>query len=191
MSNSDAPSATTPSDSPAMLRKTGRQVRSDVLMPWMQAYGEWLILECIDPPKRSERIRRARGLARAPVTDRHLYILEERADFLAYCDELRRGPLERARAKFAQALPTYIERHREALDIATDAKDYNAMARIAEPALDRVFPKKVEGGVVATQVIIQMSDTQMRGVGAAYVAPPILVTELSTSTDDDAPPAAS
>lgn len=171
-------------DTSALTRKTGRQVRGSVLMPWMCAYAEWLILECLEPPRRVDRIRTARGLARAPVGDRHLYLVEEREDFLAYCDELRKGPLEAARAKFASAFPTYVARHREALDLATDAKDYTAMARIAEPVLDRVMPKKAEAGVVATQVIIQLTDAQVRGVQPGYEAPPLLISEVPPSADD-------
>lgn len=160
-------------------------------MPWMAAYAEWLILECLQPPTRTERFAKARFLARAAVTNRHLYLLEERPDFLDYCDQLRTGPLEAARTKFMQALPKYIDRHAEALDLATDARDYNAMARITEPALDRVFPKKVDAGMMATQVVIQLTESQVRGTRADYTAPPLLVSEVPASSDDTDPPATS
>lgn len=143
----------------------------------MCAYAEWLELECIERPSQTQRAVNARRLARTPISPRQIKLLEGREDFIAYCEELRKGPLETARAKFLQAFPTYVERHREALDMATEARDYNAVARLAEPVLDRVIPKKVEAGMMATQVIVQLTDAQIRGMRADYEAPPILVTE--------------
>ena len=158
------------------LLQVGRQVRyGTMLTPWMLAYAEWLILECIEPPKISARTTRARGLARAPVASHHLKLLEARDDFVDYCDELRKGPLERARARFQQAFPTYIEAHATALTLATEAKDYKAMASIAEPVLDRVIPKKSD--VIAAPVVhITLTPQQMQGV-ASYVAPVLTVDD--------------
>lgn len=143
----------------------------------MQAYAEWLCLECLDFPSTTSRRVNARRLAHAPVSNLQLKLLEEREDFVAYCEALRAGPLEQARAKFISAFPTYIAAHREALDLATQAGDYTAMARIAEPVLDRVVPKKAEN-MQATQVNITLSPNQLSGVAATYQAPEILVEEV-------------
>lgn len=144
-------------------------------MPWMQAFAEWLCLECLEYPSTTARRVNARRLAHAPVSNLQLKLLEERDDFVAYCDALRAGPLEQARAKFVSAFPTYIERHREALDLATQAGDYTAMARIAEPVLDRVVPKKAEFGSVAA-ITIQLTPQQTQGV-MTYSAPELIVEE--------------
>lgn len=174
-----------PSSGRDALAKVGRQIRySSQLMPWMLAYAEWLVLECIEAPKAVERTRRARGLARAPVAIHQLRELEKRDDFVSYCDELRKGPLEQARARFASAFPTYIERHRLALDIATDARDVNAIARLTEPVLDRVMPKKSEAPA-APVVQIVLTPQQLQSV-AAYKAPEMTVDAEITEADGDA-----
>ena len=112
----------------AMLR-TGRAIRYNAtLLPWMLAYAEWLVLECVEPPSLTQRCVRARGLSRTPLTNRLIKSLEAREDFADYCDELAKGPLEQARAKFASAFPTYVEAHRKALDAAASA------ASVALPA---------------------------------------------------------
>ncbi len=162
----------------AALRRIGDQIRyAPALYPWMRAYAEWLTLECVEPPKISLRLNKARGFARAPATAGQLKLLEARPDFVTYVRELQLGPLERARDRFQAAFPEYIDAHKEALDQARDAKDYTAMARIAEPVLDRVMPKKVDGAG-ATQVTITLSPSQLAGISASYAAPKMVVDEV-------------
>lgn len=162
----------------AALRRIGDQIRySPALYPWMRAYAEWLTLECLEPPKISLRLNKARKFATAPVAGNQLKLLEARPDFVTYVRELQLGPLERARERFQAAFPEYVEAHREALDQARDAGDYNAVARIAEPVLDRVMPKKSDGGVAA-QVTITLSPNQLAGVSASYEAPKMIVDEV-------------
>lgn len=164
---------------------TGRQVRYErVLRPWMLAYAEWLMLECIERPTRTARRVRARALARAPISDTALRELEQRKDFADYCDELAKGPLEQARARFAAAFPTYVEAHAEALDLARRAQDYTAAARIAEPVLDRIIPRKVEGVTAPTAVTIVLTPQQAAGV-RAYAAPVITVEAVEAEVTPD------
>lgn len=166
------------------MKRTSRQIKySTVLTPWMLAYAEWLTLECLDPPKIVLRTSRARELSRSPVASSGIRDLEARLDFRAYCNELARGPLERARAKFVAAFPEYISAHRDALDSARSVGDYRAMAQIAEPVLDRVYPKKAEG-MQAQQVTIVLSPTQQQGVSAAYAAPLLIVDEPTPPVND-------
>jgi hypothetical protein len=158
----------------AAMRRVGDQIRySPALYPWMRAYAEWLTLECIEPPKRSQRTMKARSFAHAPINNTVLLTLEARADFVAYTRDLENGPLERARNRFQAAFPEYVEAHKEALDLARDAKDYNAVARIAEPVLDRVLPKKAENAAAASVTIV-LAPEQMKAI-ATYEAPAMLV----------------
>ena len=159
------------------VRRAGEQIRFGPLQPWMFAYGEWLMLGCLQPPPRSQRTAKCRSLSRMALTDRQLRLLEAREDFTKYCDELAKGPLEEARAKFVRHFPEYIEAHAEALDSARRAGDYTAVARIAEPVLDRVVPKKAEG-VTAAQVTVMLTPQQIAGV-STYIAPPMLVQEAT------------
>lgn len=162
----------------AALRRVGDQIRhSPALYPWMRVYAEWLTLECLEMPKIATRMAKARFMARAPVSTLQLKLLEARPDFVTYVKELESGPLERARSRFQAAFPEYVDAHREALDAARDANDYTAMARIAEPVLDRVMPKRSDNAQ-ATQVNITLSPSQLAGVSASYEAPPMLVDEV-------------
>lgn len=150
----------------------------------MLAYAEWLVLECDERPTRSSRLARARGFARAPVYDTVLRELEKRPDFVKYCEELGKGPLEQARAKFMSKFPTYVEAHAEALDNARRAQDYGAVARIAEPVLDRIIPRKVEGNVAPAAVTIVLTPQQAAGI-RAYVAPAIAVEAIEPGPTPD------
>lgn len=178
-----------PRDDNKALSAIGRQIRySDVLKPWMRAYAEWLMLECESIPTRTLRRTRARGLATAPLSDGQLRALEARADFIKYCEDLRAGPLEQARAKFRQRFPQYIDAHAQALQLATEAKDYKAMAFITEPVLNRVIPVRSEAQPAA-QVNIVLTPGQMQGVSATYVAPVVEVEEalIDSSSADPHP----
>jgi hypothetical protein len=159
------------------IRQTGDAIRyGEGLRPWMYAYAEWLVLGCVGPPSQAQRLAKARALAHSPVNGGHLRLLSARPDFIAYQRELERGPLEAARAKFVSAFPEYVDAHREALDMARDKLDYSAMARIAEPVLDRVVPKRSEA-VAATQVNITLTPAQLGSLDADE-APPLLVSEV-------------
>ena len=143
----------------------------------MFAYAEWLVLECDERPTRTQRLVRAKGFARAPVYDRVLRELEERPDFVKYCDALAAGPLEEARAKFMAKFPTYVEAHAGALESARLANDYTAVARIAEPVLDRIIPRKVEGTTAPTAITIVLTPQQAAGI-RAYAAPAIAIEAI-------------
>lgn len=172
---SDSSTLPAPASGRDALAATGRDIRHErVLKPWMLAYAEWLQLECTELPTRTNRRVRARALARAPISNEALKVLEERDDFVKYMDELAKGPLEAARAKFASAFPSYVEAHAEALHGARLAGDYSAIARIAEPVLDRIIPRKVEGVVAPASVTIILTPQQAAGI-ATYRAPAITV----------------
>jgi len=158
----------------AAIKRIGEQIRySPALYPWMRAYAEWLTLSCLEPPTIALRIRKARSLACSPVANNQLKLLEARHDFVTYVRELQLGPLEQAREKFQAAFPEYVEAHKEALDLARDAKDYNAVARMAEPVLDRVMPKKSEMAAAASVTVV-LAPEQVKAI-ATYEAPAMLV----------------
>ena len=173
-----------------MLRRTSHNVDvaknirySQYLRPWMMAYAEWLILG-EEVRTITARIVEASQLSRSKISQRALGDLEGRRDFMAYCDELARGPLEQARAKYMRLLPEYIAAHKEALDGARQDKDWKTVASIAESAVDRVLPKKQEA-VAATQVNVVISAEQLKGF-AEYTAPEVEVEALP-APDDSTP----
>lgn len=156
------------------VRRMGDAVRyAPHLKPWMQAYAEWLTLAVTHDPTITERRAKVGKLAHLPITTKQLKLLEARPDFITYVRDLRAGPLEQARERFMRAYPEYIDAHKEALDLARDARDYTAIARIAEPVLDRVVSKKSEG-TAAAAVTIVLAPNQLQAM-ATYEAPTMLV----------------
>lgn len=179
----------TPEDRAALARLSrkhspaARDVRHGTyLRPWMLRYAEWLILSP-GYPSRAARITQANTLAKSDVSRNGVYALEARPDFKAYCEELQRGPLEEARAKFRSRLPKYVDAHEQALDMAREAGDYKAVAQISEPALDRVMPKKGDA-VQATQVTIMLTPERIDRL-RNYVSPEVDVVEVVPDAQHD------
>src|SRR5579859_5804889 len=99
------------------LLETGKLIKYEpVMLPWMLAYAEWLVTS-IRPPSCTERRVKLAELARRPAARVHVEGLEHRKDFQRYVEQLQKGPLEEARAKFMARLPKYIKSHEEALDM--------------------------------------------------------------------------
>lgn len=156
------------------------------MKPWMCAYAEWLTLEALEYPPRVVRRTKANALSRASLTDAHVKALESREDFQAYCEELARGPLEAARAKFRSRFPEYVDAHYEALQTARAEGDHRGVAQIAESALERIMPKKSEA-VAATQINVMLTPAQVAGFASEYVRPRIeaeVVTAIPEKVDD-------
>ena len=172
------------------LGRTGRQVANGkYMMPWMRAYAEWLVLENLTPPNLAIRRVNARRLSRQPVTSKHLTDLHARDDFSAYCEELKQGTVEAARAKFVTRFSEYVDAHHEGLQMAREAKDYKAMMYAAEPVINRVYPVKAENPSGAATIIqINLTPEQARGMSATYVAPTLDVSEAEPAiiVDDNA-----
>lgn len=139
------------------------------LRPWMLNYAEWLVM-CPERPTRTACATQSCLLSRAKIGYAMVRNLEMRPDFIAYCEELQRGPFERARAKYLSRLPEYIDAHKDALDKAQAAGDYRTVAQIAESAIDRVAPKRQEA-VAATQVTVVLSPHQLAGFQQYTPAP--------------------
>ena len=177
-----APSPAAPDPLPSRSRGTrasaaaGRDARhGTVLRPWMRAYAEFVMLEATPETTQHTRIQRARQLSRLPLSRSALAALEAREDFQAYCDELRAGPVELARTRFASRFPEYVEAHFDALKAAQTADDYRAVAQITEPVLDRVYPKKGDSAAVAAQINVVLTSEQAAGFSETYEAPVVEV----------------
>ena len=113
-----------------------------------------------------------------------LYTLEARDDFQRYLDDITRGPVEQARAKYLRRLPEAVDAYWESLDQARAKKDYTAVAQIVAPAIDRVVPRKQEA-VAATQVNIVLSPSQLAGI-QHYDAPTIETEIVEAEPEQDA-----
>ncbi len=147
----------------------------------MLEYAEWVTTRP-EPPTRTERRAWLGQRFRFSLNENSVRALERRGDFIAYCAELQRGPFEEARAKFLARLPKMVDAYDEALDAARAKQDYSAVARIAEPALDRVLPKRQEAAA-ATQVNITLSPQQLAGLSTAYLPPEVEVDALPPPPD--------
>lgn len=165
------------------LKNIGQEIRHGRhLRSWMLAYAEWLVTSP-EPPSRAGRLAQARALAKTAVSGGQIRVLEERPDFVAYVDEIQRGPMALARAKYIARIPKLIDGIDEAFDKAKKAGDYKAMAQIAEPALERVLPKQRDAAP-PTAITIVLTPAQQRGLEQDGYAVEVLEAEV---LDDGVP----
>lgn len=120
----------------------------------MLAYAEALVT-APEPLSIAERRALANQLAKVRISTESLNCLERRPDFCDYIDELQRGPIEAARAKYLSRLPKYIDGLDRVFDEALSEGDAKTVVQIAEGALDRVVPKKQERPVTAISITLQ------------------------------------
>lgn len=74
----------------------------------------------------------------------HVKGLLSREDWWQYREELALDEQKRVRRKIEQTLEEYVDTHYWALQAAKQAGDYGVAAKIAEGAIDRVWPKREE-----------------------------------------------
>jgi hypothetical protein len=134
----------------------------DSLKPWMLRYAHWLV-NCPLRPSIGERRVKAASLAKADINTHVLNALHRRPDFLDYCEHLRKGGVEAAKAEFSADLPLYVETHREAMLGLKEAGELKAVAQFTIPALDRVWPKGPEVAT-AQQITVNISAKQLAGL---------------------------
>lgn len=146
----------------ADLLATGKMIRyQPVLSPWMMAYAEFLATSPY-PPGYSERRAKLGELSNRAIAKTHLAALEGRPDFQKYRDQVARGPLEQARAKYLSRLPKYADAYDQAIDGLVEAKEWKEVASAIAPAVDRIWPKRTDAET-AVQVNVTLSPERLAG----------------------------
>ena len=161
------------------LVKKGRSLtESGELLPWELLYAEWLV-RLPSRPSIDVQIASATELAReAGVLDDDSYITQQdlkrtrlRKVWKRYYTDLQSAGMKKARRMLVEHAPQYADAHIWSLHQARKHGNYKATAVIAQPMIDRAFPKHADGPQTAIQVnlSVQQADALTAPVSAVEV----------------------
>ncbi len=165
------------------------------LRPWMHAYARELVLAQtrLTPDEKRATISALARVKPENVSVRFLKTLEARADFREVLAAYAVDPTLAVRQHIEHQLaPTaarvYLkaleEQERRLAPEVAGAADLRQVPTLVAPALDRVAPKKAEGGsAAAVQVNIQLSPQR----ASRLDEPPITVEAVEVVDDSHAP----
>ncbi len=134
------------------------------LHAWQYAFAEWLANHIDKRLPLSEQVTKAQELANEfslTVSERDLRALKSRKPFRDYLADMRDDAEKRARSMIRASLPEYVGAHRKALKLAADKEDFRAMASIAEPMIERAWPRR-DAIQQNTQINITLSPAQQK-----------------------------
>lgn len=164
--------------------------RSAPLLPWQEAFAEWLANHDKLPPV-SEQLQRAIAFAHeanpdqsAALTHADLRAIKGRKAFKAHLDQYRSQAVSRARQTLEVQLADYVRARHEALKMAVANEDVNAIDRLTLPVVDRVWPTKVAGPTGNTQVVIHLGPKQQQLL-ENDIAYEVLEAEIVPAESDD------
>ena len=134
------------------------------LHAWQHAFAEWLAYHIDKSLPLSEQLTKAQEIANEfslTVSERDLRALKARKPFREYLADMRDDAEKRARSMIRASLPEYVGAHRKALKMASDKEDFRAMATIAEPMIERAWPRR-DAAQINTQIVITLSPAQQK-----------------------------
>lgn len=125
----------------------------------MKALAEW---HAVQPgtPKQAQVIALAQQLSGQPLRPETVKALTTRNDWLSYREEMALDELARAKRRLEHRLDEYMDAHLWALQTAKKEKDYKAVAAIADPVMDRAWPKRDVGSQTAQTIIVNLPGGQ-------------------------------
>lgn len=125
------------------------------LKDWQRQYAEWLT-GYEGTPAIAIRVKRASALAGYIVKPAHLQKVEQRPDFLLACGEVIRTDVASARKLAQDEAHRTVEQWIAMKNLAFQDGNYKEFSKYANPILDRLWPKTVEGEQRPPQVVINM-----------------------------------
>lgn len=146
------------------------------LLPWMKALAEWHATQP-GTPKKAQVLAIAMKLSGQALTPDTLALLLSRDDWMAYREEMALDELARARRRLEHRLDEYMDAHLWALQSAKKEGDYKAVAMIADPVMDRAWPKRDVGSQTAQTIIVNLPGTTP---AEAHVIEPLPDVEVVT-----------
>jgi len=139
-----------------------RKIKFGKLQNWHRALAAW-DLQQVARPTKAELADKASSLARFPISVHDIRLLEARTDYKEMHQRLQEDATAHARALVESHYVDYATTHREALDWASDKKDYKAIPALTNPILDRIVPKREDHGPQAPLITINIG---VSGAGA-------------------------
>jgi len=136
-------------------------IRGGPLRPWMKRLAEWAATQPGKPSLQQFKAM-ASQFAGIKIAAHMAKMVVFRDDWMAYRDEILADEVGKARLQLQQRVGEYTETHYQAMLAAGKnvAVDPMTAAKITEPVLDRVWPKKEERDAAPTTIIVNLAPTQ-------------------------------
>jgi hypothetical protein len=153
-------------------------IRGSELRPWMKRLAEWAATQ----EKRiilKQYTEMASQFAGIKIASHMVKVLVWRDDWREYRDSIAADVVQTARYKAEARVGEYMETHYKAMLAASSnvSTDPMTAAKITEPMLDRVWPKKEERDVQATTVIVNLGPAQKAETVLDYEVLPCEIVE--------------
>ena len=161
-------------------------VRSGPLRPWMKAFAEWHASQ----PGRITKVdlwHMACELSSAALRQKDVQLLVNRDDWMQYREEIALDLLLQSRKRLERRTGDYVDAHYEALQAARKnvKDDPMTVAKISEPVLDRVWPKREDRAVTTQTIVVNLTAPANQPDPLEYEPLPV---EIVRSDDTGAEP---
>jgi hypothetical protein len=160
-------------------------IRGGPLRPWMKRLAEWAATQPGKPTLR-QYADMCSQFAGIKIATHMAKMVVHRDDWLEFRDGIVADEVGRARLQLEQRVGEYAQTHYEAM-LAAKANvslDPGTAAKITEPVLDRVWPKKEERDQAPTTIIVNLAPQQAAAQVLEYE---VLPCEIVESTNQEAP----
>jgi len=136
-------------------------IQGGTLRPWMKRLAEWAATQSGKPTAKQYRDM-ASQFAGIKIAAHMARLLVFRQDWMDYRDGIIADEVGLARLQLRQRAGEYMETHYQAMKAAASnvSQDPGTAAKIAEPVMDRIWPKKEERDIAATTVIVNLAPHQ-------------------------------
>lgn len=138
------------------VEKPVEEVNTDGLKEWQLRYAEWLT-GYEGTPGIAIRVKRASALAGYIVKPDALQKMEAKPDFLLACGDVLKTDVASARKLAQDEAHRTVEQWIAMKNLAFQDGNYKEFSKYANPILDRLWPKTIEGEQRPPQVVINMA----------------------------------
>lgn len=133
-----------------------------VLVPWQERYAEWMVAQQ-DLPSAVDRAKKVSKLIGRQVKPYELSRVEKMPAFRKYVLTVMGEVGRQARAVLTDAATKAMLGHIQAIDELTASGDWKTLHKYTTPILDRVWPKREEGEVQRSVVVINFPQQSFSG----------------------------
>jgi hypothetical protein len=177
------PKRKSPKTTKARITTTRHWAAKGALVPWMLQYLQWLAQQPSGLLSEknvnrgagtgvtwSEKTKAASRIARKPIYQEIIRILEQRPDAITYFEKLRADIAFRAREMMSEDIAVNIEARREGLVQAREAQDHKAIKGYTDWLPDVAFPKKSPGEESAPRITIYLGSKEAQALVGKVLA---------------------
>ena len=148
------------------------RLRQRPLMPWEAQWIAWYLKQ--RSPAKTAQVVAAEEFAQRTVTYESLRLLRHTPQFEEFADKLLEQQRKAAERAFDMQAGEAVEAHFEGMREAARRVDYKALPAFTVPILDRIKPKRADPVVSTPNVVINITQEQLR---VAQAPPPTVEYE--------------